>query len=152
MPEAPRDDLERELREALDAARSSDTRLHSIVDSAMDAIISVDGKQRITLFNRAAERIFGYEAREVLGEPLKMDLAYIEQKLTGADPEVHKTVEEMRRLLDITMAAARRISADLRPLLLDDLGLAAALEWLSKETARRHGFTVDLAVDDDCKQ
>src|SRR6185436_7678030 len=48
----------RELAEALEAARASDQRLHSIVDSAMDAIITVDKKQRITLFNRAAERIF----------------------------------------------------------------------------------------------
>jgi PAS domain S-box-containing protein len=262
---------ERELRDALEAARDSDTRLHSIVDSAMDAIISVDSKQRITLFNRAAERIFGYESREVLGQPLemlmpqrfrnshhgfisqfgrtgvnsrpmghtrivsaqrrngeefpidasisqvqvgaeryftvilrdvsrrvaaerdlaqvredlrelavasrtareqenarisrelhdelgqnltslKMDLAYLEQKLAGADPESKKTLVEMRKLLDITMAATRRISADLRPLLLDDLGLAAALEWLGKETSRRHGFAVEVSVDEDCTQ
>src|SRR5437899_1094677 len=73
MPNTPAGgDVERELREAVDAARDSDTRLHSIIDSAMDAIISVDSKQRITLFNRAAERIFGYENREVLGQPLEM--------------------------------------------------------------------------------
>jgi signal transduction histidine kinase len=32
--------------------------------------------------------------------------------------------------------------------MLDDLGLAAALEWLAEETSRRHGFVVDLEVDE----
>jgi len=54
----------------------------------------------------------------------------------------------MRSVLDSTVAATRRISADLRPLMLDDLGLLAALEWLAEETSRRHGFAVDLAVDE----
>ncbi len=54
----------------------------------------------------------------------------------------------MGSVLDSTVAATRRISADLRPLMLDDLGLLAALEWLVEETSRRHGFTVDLAVDE----
>jgi signal transduction histidine kinase len=53
----------------------------------------------------------------------------------------------MRSVLDSTVAATRRISADLRPLMLDDLGLLAALEWLAEETARRHGFRVGLEVD-----
>jgi signal transduction histidine kinase len=54
----------------------------------------------------------------------------------------------MRSVLDSTVAATRRISADLRPLMLDDLGLEAALEWLVEETSRRHGFAVDLQVDE----
>ena len=47
-----------------------DTRLSAIVSIAADAIISVDPRQRITLFNTGAEHIFGYSAAEVLGQPL----------------------------------------------------------------------------------
>jgi PAS domain S-box-containing protein len=50
----------------------SEARLAAIVSIAADAIISLDREQCITLFNDGAERIFGYERAEVLGEPLDM--------------------------------------------------------------------------------
>ncbi|HMA01888.1 MAG TPA: PAS domain S-box protein, partial [Gemmatimonadaceae bacterium] len=50
----------------------SETKLRGIVSLAADAIISTDSAFRVTLFNAAAERIFGYRAEEVLGEPLGM--------------------------------------------------------------------------------
>ena len=45
-------------------------RLAAVIDSAMDAIISVNEDQRIVLFNPTAERVFGCAAHEALGQPL----------------------------------------------------------------------------------
>ncbi len=69
--------LSRSIRYAIERQRAalllseSETRFFRIVDSAPDGIISVDGQQRITLINPAAERIFGYTAAELLGQPLE---------------------------------------------------------------------------------
>ncbi|MDF1504003.1 PAS domain S-box protein [Roseisolibacter sp. H3M3-2] len=53
------------------ALRASEARLAGIVDSAMDAVISVDAAQRVVVFNRAAESIFGVAADEAIGAPLE---------------------------------------------------------------------------------
>ena len=56
----------------------------------------------------------------------------------------------MSRLLDTTVATTRRISSDLRPLVLDDLGLVAAAEWLLEGLAQRTGITFGLDLDPAC--
>ncbi|WP_447974811.1 PAS domain-containing sensor histidine kinase [Nitrospira sp. Kam-Ns4a] len=50
--------------------RFSEDQLGGILNSAMDAIITVDEEQRVTLFNPAAEQMFGWPAAEALGQPL----------------------------------------------------------------------------------
>jgi len=52
------------------ALRRSEAKLAGIVAGAADAIISVDEKQRIVMYNEAAERVFGWRRDEVLGKPL----------------------------------------------------------------------------------
>lgn len=59
----------RERRQTRELAENRG-RLAGIVDSAMDAIVSVDAQQRIVLFNATAERVFGCPAAEAIGQPL----------------------------------------------------------------------------------
>jgi two-component system, sensor histidine kinase and response regulator len=59
------------LRQAQQDGENSRTRLAAIVEAAMDAIITVDPQQRITLINRAALQMFGCSRAEVLGQPIE---------------------------------------------------------------------------------
>ncbi len=49
---------------------ATERRLEAILDSANDAVISIDSEGRITLWNHAAESMFGFTAEEMTGEPL----------------------------------------------------------------------------------
>jgi signal transduction histidine kinase len=57
--------------------------------------------------------------------------------------------DEMAGLLDHTVTSTRRISADLRPLMLDDLGLAEAASWLVEDFAKRSGINVQASIAED---
>jgi PAS domain S-box-containing protein len=61
-------DRSRAGREILESRR----RMEGIVQSAMDAIVTIDESQRVVLFNPAAEKMFGYSADKVLGQPVTM--------------------------------------------------------------------------------
>jgi PAS domain S-box-containing protein len=54
----------------IQALKDSEAKLAAILSGTLDAIVSIDEAQNIRLFNRGAERIFGYALAEVLGEPL----------------------------------------------------------------------------------
>ncbi len=64
--------VDRVLRQVATERRlaESEARLSAIIDSARDAVIVVDSDRLVTLFNAAAERMFGVPAAEALGEPL----------------------------------------------------------------------------------
>ncbi|WCM24788.1 PAS domain-containing sensor histidine kinase [Paraburkholderia bryophila] len=91
------------------------------------------------------------ELHDDLGQQLtalKMDLSSVELALdTRADPEVLQQLGGMRRLIDATVASVRRIAADLRPVMLDDLGLIPAIEWLANDFTNRYGIDVDRDIE-----
>ncbi|XDF33469.1 diguanylate cyclase [Paracidovorax avenae] len=53
-------------------ARRSESRLRALVDTAVDGIITIDGRGIIQSFNQSAERIFGWTAGDVLGRNIRM--------------------------------------------------------------------------------
>jgi PAS domain S-box-containing protein len=59
-----------ERKKAEQAIRYREERIRSIVEIAPDAIISINSEQNIIMFNSQAEKIFGYSAAELLGQPL----------------------------------------------------------------------------------
>jgi len=253
----------RELTIAERHGEASEARLAAIVDSAMDAVITMDGAQRIVLFNLAAEQVFGCRRDEAMGAPLerfipqrfraahhdhvesfgqigitsrrmgdtttlwalradgsefpieasisqaseggvhyytvilrditlrkqsedalrrsrqelrelsarvleareeektriarelhdelgqlltalKMDLASLSRRLPAGDAETAAKVAQMGAMLDQTVSSTRRIAADLRPLMLDDLGLAEAAGWLVEDFAKRSGVRCEI--------
>ena len=92
------------------------------------------------------------ELHDELGQQLtalKMDLAWSRALVTGDGR--HELAEKLARMdatLDSTVAATRRISSDLRPLMLDDLGLADAAEWLVEDFEQRSGIVCEFALED----
>ena len=97
------------------------------------------------------------EIHDELGQALtalKMDLAWVQNRVDGANAGTVSTkIAAMAQLVDATVQAVRKISTELRPGVLDDLGLTAAIEWQAREFQARTGiectFTCaeDLAVD-----
>lgn len=243
------------------ALEGADARLAGLLDSAMDAIITVDSEQHVILYNKAAEKIFGWPTHEMLGQPLtrliprrhqgahgeqlrrfgqtgttsrrmgdgtvlyglrasgeefpleasisqldtahgklytvilrdvtervraseelsafasaahairesektriarelhdelaqsltaiKMDATWIREALPLGASAVRAKLDDMLGLLDTTVAATRRIASDLRPLLLDDLGLVPAIQWLTHNFTQRYGVPCRLSLDEE---
>ena len=55
-----------------EALRGSEARWRAIVESAVDGIVVIDARGQVEAFNRAAERLFGYAADEVVGQNVNM--------------------------------------------------------------------------------
>jgi PAS domain S-box-containing protein len=61
-----------EQKQSQDTIRAAKARFEGILEIAEDAIISVDGNQRIVLFNQGAEKVFGYTQAEAIGNSLEL--------------------------------------------------------------------------------
>lgn len=90
------------------------------------------------------------ELHDELGQmltALKMDLSWLRERIPEERAELSAKAQQMNAMLDQTVASVRRISADLRPLMLDDLGLADAAQWLVEDFGRRSGIECRLDLD-----
>lgn len=94
---------------------------------------------------------------DVLGHALaatKMDVAWLHRQLNGHQPgalseAVNARFEAIFCGLDDTIAQVRQISAELRPALLDTLGLVEAVEWAAQQFVERSGINCQFSASGD---
>jgi signal transduction histidine kinase len=78
---------------------------------------------------------------------LRYALGFTRRRFLADPPAIAANLEELERLLDQTAATTRHIVTELRPRILDDLGLCAAVEWLVQRSAERTGLSIKLRID-----
>ncbi|MDD5285817.1 MAG: sensor histidine kinase [Desulfuromonadaceae bacterium] len=102
---------------------------------------------------REEERLaISREIHDEMGQTLtafKLDLSWIEHKFMPEKSELIGRFNAMRSSLDLLITKAQDLSAELRPPLLDNLGLAAAIDWQAREFKRRCGIEFNLLLIED---
>ncbi|HEU4402569.1 MAG TPA: GAF domain-containing protein [Candidatus Polarisedimenticolia bacterium] len=77
----------------------------------------------------------------------KLNLGHLQAMTQGSPAEVGRTLRDTAALLDRTIAETHRISMDLRPATLDQLGLLPALRWFAADFSRRTGIQARVQAD-----
>lgn len=97
------------------------------------------------------------EIHDELGQALtslRIDLAGLEQRVGKLSPEdtaapISQQIRSMTALIAETMQSVRKIITELRPGILDDLGLSAAIEWQASEFEKRVGLPCTVIIESD---
>ena len=92
------------------------------------------------------------EIHDELGQmltALKLELALLKRRLPTAQSVLETSVTEMIGMVDKTIKVVRHIASELRPEILNDLGLLAAIEWQAQEYMKRSGIKIFLQFDPD---
>ena len=116
------------LRESLDQLRSLSARLETAREQERTRIAR--------------------EIHDELGHALtalKMDVAWLAGRLGGRSEPLAERGAAMSSLIDRTIATVRAIATELRPSILDELGLLAAIEWQAAEFGRRTGIATRVS-------
>ena len=90
------------------------------------------------------------EIHDELGQTLtalKMDLSWLNKRLSKDQKPLAEKIKSMSKLIYTTIQTMKRISTDLRPGILDDLGIAAAIEWQAEEFQHRIGIKCQVTVE-----
>jgi PAS domain S-box-containing protein len=103
-----------ERKRAEERLRASEDRFRAVAESAIDALVTVDGSDRISYLNAAAERMFGYRAADIAGSRLSLllpGIGAVDERLVG------RTVEQRARRFDgselpVELSAARWTTAE----------------------------------------
>lgn len=90
------------------------------------------------------------EVHDELGQALtglKLDLSWLAGRLPRGARPLRRKIKAMSAQIDATIHVIRRVATDLRPGILDSLGLAAALEWQANEFQERTGIFFEMKIE-----
>ena len=97
---------------------------------------------------REQERLcIAREIHDQLGQSLtilKMDLGWLKKRLPDAAPELVEKTIAMAETIETAMTELHAVTTELRPVILDDFGLAAAIEWQADAFSRRSGIACHI--------
>lgn len=78
---------------------------------------------------------------------LQMDLSWLENRLPDNSKNIREKTKSMSELVDATIESVHKITMELRPSLLDDLGLPAAIEWQAGDFQKRSGIRCQANIN-----
>jgi PAS domain S-box-containing protein len=78
---------------------------------------------------------------------LQMDLSWLKSRLPANNKAIREKTQSMSGLVDATIESVHNITTELRPSLLDDLGLQAAIEWQAADFQKRSGIRCQTHID-----
>jgi len=94
------------------------------------------------------------EIHDELGQhltALKLNLSWIARKMTTQEEAIVAKIKSSLDLINGTIKTVRRLATELRPSMLDELGLAEAIRWQTNEFSKRTGIAVDFETNvDEC--
>lgn len=93
------------------------------------------------------------ELHDELGQnltALRLGLDWLETQLVGGQVRLSVKISALRSLADVTVATMSQIATELRPIMLDELELAAAMEWLVEKVANQ--ADLDISLDVRCRR
>ena len=126
-----------DLKKAEEALRKSENRLRSLSSQLMKA----QEMERMRLSK---------ELHDELGQSLallKHRMRSIQSKLQKGQSSLYEECEETTRHIDQIIENVRRLSRDLSPSILEDLGLTSALQWLTQNFEKQYPFITSLDID-----
>jgi len=133
-------DLRREVEERVRAERALQASREELREIAAISATAREAEQR-----RIARELHDELAQTLAA--LKNDLEWLIDRVPQDDAPLARKIAAMHTMARGAVAATRRIASDLRPLMLDDLGFAAAMQWLVEDFRHRHGIACALHVD-----
>src|SRR6266851_112185 len=123
---------------------------YSEIEQAREALKELSA--RLLEAQEQERRSISRELHDEVGQSLSALLVGLTNLTASAPPgmreDLQRQVLALRSLAETSMAAVRNMALLLRPSMLDDLGLVAALQWQARETSRRTGLVVNVAAND----